>query len=303
MRLVFAGTPQAAVPSLDALLASSHEVAAVLTRPDAPAGRGRRMTPSPVAARAEALGLEVLRPGHPRESWFQERLRELAPDACPVVAYGALLPPSALEIPRHGWINLHFSLLPRWRGAAPVQRAVMAGDPRIGTCCFRIVSQLDAGDVYLMDSIPMPDETAGELLDRLAVSGARQLVDCLDLVEAGAEPTPQDATGVTLAPKVAVEEARLDWRSDSRTLRNQIMGCSPAPGAWCELDGQRFKVLRARVAEPQGLAPGELRATKRELFAGTGDGSLELLEVQAAGKRRVPGADWARPGVAGKVLG
>lgn len=303
MRLVFAGTPEVAVASLDALVASDHEVVAVVTRPDAPAGRGRRLTASPVAQRAEALGIEVLRPDHPRDPGFQERLRELAPQVCPVVAYGALLPRSALDIPTHGWVNLHFSLLPRWRGAAPVQRAVMAGDARVGTACFEIVRELDAGDVYLMESFPMPDATAGELLALLAESGARQLVAAVDLIGAGVRPTPQAVDGITVAPKIGVEEARLDWSSAALVLRNQIMGCSPDPGAWCELDGQRLKIYRARQAEaPRPLAPGELTATRREVFVGTGTTALELLEVQAAGRKRMAAVDWARSGVEGGVL-
>lgn len=302
MRLVFAGTPDVAVPALDALVTSSHEVVAVVTRPDAPAGRGRRLTPSPVAVRAAELGLEVLKPEHPRDPEFQARLRELAPDACPVVAYGALLPQTALDIPGHGWINLHFSLLPRWRGAAPVQRAIIAGDELIGTCCFEIVRALDAGDVYLSESMPMPDSTAGELLAQLAVSGAAQLVAAVDLVAGGVRPTPQHSDGVTIAPKITVEEARLDLSTSASTLRNTIMGCSPDPGAWCELDGQRFKIYRARVADDLALAVGELSATKRQVFVGTGEGTLELLEVQAPGKKRMGAIDWARQGVAGKVL-
>lgn len=302
MRLVFAGTPEAAVPALDALVASSHEVLAVMTRPDAPAGRGRRLTPSPVAQRAEELGLEVLKPEHPRDPDFQARLRALEPDLCPVVAYGALLPQSALDIPTNGWINLHFSLLPRWRGAAPVQRAIIAGDEEIGTACFQIVKALDAGDVYRMESMPMPDATAGELLAALAESGAAQLVEAVDAVAAGERPTPQPDEGVTVAPKITVEEARLDFSAAATTLRNLVMGCSPDPGAWCELDGQRFKIYRAAVADPLDLAPGALEATKRQVFVGTGEGTLELLEVQAPGKRRMPAIDWARSGVAGRVL-
>ena len=302
MRLVFAGTPEVAVPALDALVASSHDVVAVLTRPDAPAGRGRRLTPSPVAARAEELGIEVLKPAHPRDPEFQARLAELGADACAVVAYGALLPQSALDIPPRGWVNLHFSLLPRWRGAAPVQRAIMAGDDEIGTASFRIVRELDAGDVYLMESRPMPDATAGELLASLAVSGAAQLVRAMDLVEAGVAPVPQAVDGVTVAPKITVDDARLDFDRAAGELRNLVMGCSPDPGAWCELDGQRFKVFRARVGGPGALAPGEVTATKREVFVGTGDGALELLEVQAPGKRRMPAIDWARGGVTGRRL-
>ncbi|AQP44443.1 methionyl-tRNA formyltransferase [Tessaracoccus flavus] len=302
MKLVFAGTPDVAVPSLEALVESHHEVLAVITRPDAPAGRGRRLTPSPVAARAEELGLHVLKPAHPRDEDFQAQLRALAPDACAVVAYGALLPQSALDIPRHGWINLHFSLLPRWRGAAPVQRAIMAGDPAIGTATFRIVKELDAGDVYLSQSMATPEETAGELFGRLARSGATQLVQTMDLVEAGQTPTPQREDGITVAPKITVPEARIDWTRGSEELRNHILGCSPDPGAWCELAGERFKIYRARLAEYADLAPGEVAATKRQVFVGTGQGALELLEVQAPGKRRMSAIDWARAGVSGRVL-
>lgn len=302
MRLLFAGTPAAALPSLRALLDSEHEVVAVLTRPDAPQGRGRRLTPSPVKALALEAGVPVLTPATLKDPDVQDELRELAPDAAPVVAYGALIPPDALTIPAHGWINLHFSLLPRWRGAAPVQRAIIAGDEEIGTACFQIVKALDAGAVYRMESMPMPDATAGELLAALAESGAAQLVEAVDAVASGERPTPQPDEGITVAPKITVDEARLDFSADATTLRNLVMGCSPDPGAWCELDGQRFKIYRATVAEPRDLAPGALEATKRQVFVGTGAGTLELLEVQAPGKRRMPAIDWARSGVAGRVL-
>lgn len=303
MRLVFAGTPEVALPSLEALVASRHEVVAVVTRPDAPAGRGRRLTPSPVAARAAELGLEVLTPAKPSEPDFVARLTELAPDVCPVVAYGALIPTPVLAIPRAGWLNLHFSILPRWRGAAPVQRAIMAGDDVIGTTVFRLVRELDAGDVYRASSEPMPEATAGELLEQLARSGAQQLLAALDDVEAGRPPTPQPGVGITLAPKLSVEEARLDWTRPAVDLRNHVLGCSPFPGAWCELAGDRVKVLRARVADAAAqLAPGELVTTKRSAFVGTGDGVLELLEVQPAGKRRMAAIDWARNLPAGTVL-
>ena len=299
MKLVFAGTPGIAVPSLEALVGSRHEVVAVVTRPDATAGRGRRLTPSPVAIRAAELGLEVLKPGHPRDPEFRSRLRELNPDVCAVVAYGALLPTSVLEIPAQGWINLHFSLLPRWRGAAPVQRAVMAGDTEIGTSCFRIVRELDAGDVYRIAARPMPEATAGELLELLAVSGAAQLVETIDAVEAGEIPVPQETVGVTRAAKITVEEARVDFTRPAAEVRNHILGCSPDPGAWCELNGKRLKLYRARLADVQFTpAPGELHVTKRQVFVGAGDGVLELLEVQAPGKRRMAAIDWARSGAA-----
>ena len=272
---------------------------AVVTRPDATAGRGRRLTPSPVAIRAAELGLEVLKPGHPRDPEFRSRLRELNPDVCAVVAYGALLPTSVLEIPAQGWINLHFSLLPRWRGAAPVQRAVMAGDTEIGTSCFRIVRELDAGDVYRIAARPMPEATAGELLELLAVSGAAQLVETIDAVEAGEIPVPQETVGVTRAAKITVEEARVDFTRPVAEVRNHILGCSPDPGAWCELNGKRLKLYRARLADVQFIpAPGELHVTKRQVFVGAGDGVLELLEVQAPGKRRMAAIDWARSGAA-----
>ena len=299
MKLVFAGTPGVAVPSLDALMDSRHEVAAVVTRPDATAGRGRRLTPSPVAIRAAELGLEVLKPVHPRDPEFRSRLGELTPDVCAVVAYGALLPTSVLEIPPHGWINLHFSLLPRWRGAAPVQRAVMAGDSEIGTSCFRIVRELDAGDVYRIAARPMPDATAGELLELLAISGAAQLVETIDAIETGETPVPQETDGVTQAAKITVEEARADFTRPAIEVRNHILGCSPDPGAWCELNGKRLKLYRARIADAQfSPSPGELHVTKRQVFVGVGDGVLELLEVQAPGKRRMAAIDWARAGAA-----
>lgn len=303
MRLVFAGTPEVAVPSLRLLLESEHEVVAVVTRPDAPSGRGRALRPSPVAEVAAEAGIEVLKPPSARDEDFIARLTELAPDACPVVAYGALLPERILAIPRLGWVNLHFSVLPRWRGAAPVQRAIMAGDETIGTTCFRIVKELDAGDVIRMEEIPMPDETAGELLQRLADSGAPQLLESLEALEAGEVPVPQVAEGITYASKVTTETARLDFGQDARRVRDLVMGCSPDPGAWCDLDSQRFKIYRAAVAEPMDLAPGELAVTRKQVFVGCGGNTtLELTEVQAPGKRRMNAIDWARGGAAGKVL-
>ena len=302
MRLVFAGTPATALPALEAVAASSHEVVGVITRPDAPAGRGRRLTPSPVAMRAEELGLPVLKPGRPSEPDFQAALRDLTPDVCPVVAYGALLPTSALDIPRLGWVNLHFSELPRWRGAAPVQRAIMAGDATIGTTCFQIVRELDAGDVYRMSSIPMPEATAGEVLAMLAESGAAQLLETLDAIEAGEVAVPQPADGVTVAPKVLVEDARIDWTQPAVAVRNLVLGCSPDPGAWSEVGDDRLKVYRVRVAEDVDGAPGQVRVTKRAAFVACGEGAMELLEVQPAGRKRMNAIDWARNLSDGTVL-
>ncbi|MDF1489966.1 methionyl-tRNA formyltransferase [Tessaracoccus caeni] len=294
MRLVFAGTPEVAVPALEALVASRHEVVGVVTRQDAPAGRGRKLTPSPVAERAAELGIETVKPASPKDPEFQEWLRSKDVDVCPVVAYGALLPTSALEIPRFGWVNLHFSVLPRWRGAAPVQRAIMAGDAVIGTTCFQIVKALDAGDIYRVAERPMPEAPAGAVLALLAREGAQQLVDTVDAIEAGETPVPQPEDGVTYAHKITVDDARLDWTRPAVDLLHHVRGCSPDPGAWCLLDGQRFKVYDAALADGEALAPGQVQVTKRAVLVGTDDGVLELVEVQAPGKKRMRALDWAR---------
>ncbi len=232
MRLVFAGTPQPALPSLHALVASAHEVVAVITRPDAPAGRGRRPVASPVRTRAEELGIPVLTPGSLKDPDFQSLLAGLAPDACPVVAYGSLIPPAALGIPVHGWINLHFSLLPAWRGAAPVQHALMAGDDVTGASTFLIEAGLDTGPVFgVMTERIRPDDTAADLLDRLATAGAQLLVATLDGIASGElRPRPQPAEGVSLAPKIEVADAHVDFTRPALTIDRHIRGCTPAPG-------------------------------------------------------------------------
>lgn len=295
MRLVVAGTPSVAIPSLEALLASEHEVVAVVTRPDAARGRSKKLVPSEVGAFAADAGLPVLKPTHPRDEDFVAALRELAPDACPVVAYGALVPQHVLDIPRYGWINLHFSLLPRWRGAAPVQRAIMAGDRVTGATTFRLVRELDAGPVYGRITQELDGtETAGELLDALAVSGARLMVETIDAL-ATTEPTEQDASAeVTLAPKILVEEARIDWTRPADEVDRLVRGCSPEPMAWTMLGEERFKVALARVTDELGLAPGEVRVEKRRVLAGTGSAAVELVRVQPQGKKEMAGADWGR---------
>jgi methionyl-tRNA formyltransferase len=247
LRLVFAGTPQVAVTSLRALLASRHEVAAVVTRPDAPAGRGRRVEPSDVSVLARENGLEVLTPARPREPDFLDRLREIAPDCCPVTAYGALLPQAALDIPRHGWVNLHFSLLPAWRGAAPVQHALLHGDDITGATTFRIVADMDAGPVYGMVTEPIrPQDTSGDLLGRIAESGAHLLVATLDGIEDGTvRAEPQPAEGISLAPKITPADARVDWKLPAHLIDRVIRACTPEPGAWTEFDGGRLKLWPA----------------------------------------------------------
>jgi methionyl-tRNA formyltransferase len=297
MRLVFAGTPEAALPALDAVASSRHQLVGVVTRPDAPAGRGRRLVASPVARRAEELGVRVLKPEHPRDPVFQAELAELAPDCCPVVAYGALLPRSALDIPVHGWVNLHFSLLPAWRGAAPVQHALWAGDEVTGATTFRIVPALDAGPTFgVMTEAVRPRDTAGDLLHRLADGGAELLVRTLDGIEDGTvEAREQPGEGVSLAPKITVDDARVDWHQPAAAVDRRIRACTPAPGAWSTTAGQRIK-LGPVLVDPDGepLKPGELAVAKDAVHVGTGTVPVRLGDVQPVGKKGMPAADWAR---------
>jgi methionyl-tRNA formyltransferase len=304
MRLVFAGTPETAVPSLAALLASRHEVVAVVTRPDAPAGRGRQVVASPVARHAAEAGIEVLKPAKARDPGFLGRLRAIGPDCCPVVAYGALLPRAALDIPRHGWVNLHFSLLPAWRGAAPVQHAILHGDDVTGAATFQIEEGLDTGPVYGVLTEPIrPADTAGDLLERLAHAGAKLLADTMDGIESGVlEPRPQPAEGVSYAAKLTPDDARVDWSAPALRVDRLVRACTPAPGAWTTFCGERLKLGPVRFATgaaelfdgDTGLAPGELRAIKRDVLAGTGTQPVALGDVQPQGKRRMAAVDWAR---------
>ncbi|MGY5137820.1 methionyl-tRNA formyltransferase [Streptomyces nigrescens] len=300
MRLVFAGTPEVAVPALDALIASDrHEVVAVVTRPDAPAGRGRKLVASPVAERAEEAGIEVLKPATPRDEDFLARLREIAPDCCPVVAYGALLPKAALDIPAKGWVNLHFSLLPAWRGAAPVQHAVLAGDEVTGASTFQIETGLDSGPVFgVLTEEVRPTDTSGDLLTRLAFAGSGLLVATMDGVEDGTlQAVPQPAEGVTLAPKIEVEDAKVDWAAPALRVDRVIRGCAPAPGAWTVFRGERLKLMSAVSAADHAeldLAPGALAVTKKAVYVGTGSHPVELIWVQPQGKKPMKAADWAR---------
>jgi methionyl-tRNA formyltransferase len=301
MRLVFAGTPQAAVPALDALLKSRHEVAAVVTRPDAPAGRGLHLGPSPVAQRAAEAGVEVLKPARPRDPDFTERLRQIAPDVVPITAYGALIPQSVLDIPAQGWVNLHFSLLPAWRGAAPVQHAILHGDDITGATTFRLVKELDAGPVFGVVTEPIrPRDTAGDLLGRLAVSGAGLLVATLDGIESGQlEARPQPAEGVSLAPKITAGDARVRWDQPAIAVDRQVRACTPGPGAWTMLGEARLKLWPVDPAPQDApaagpLAPGEVRILRSAVLVGTGTTPVGLGDVQPPGKRRMGAADWAR---------
>lgn len=297
MRLVFAGTPAVALPALEAIAASSHELLAVITRPDAPSGRGRQLVRSEVGAWADEHGVEVLTPDRPRDPAFQDRLRELAPDCAPVVAYGALVPRSALDIPKHGWVNLHFSLLPAWRGAAPVQHAIWHGDEITGASVFQLEEGLDTGPVYgtFTEAIRSTD-TAGHLLERLAEHGAGLLVSVLDAISAGnAYGVPQSADGVSLAPKITVDDAHVRWEEPAFAVDRRIRATIPAPGAWGEFRQERVKLGPVTVA-PDGpkLQPGDLLVEKKRVLVGTGTEPVALGEVRAAGKKPMPAVDWAR---------
>jgi methionyl-tRNA formyltransferase len=297
MKLVFAGTPEPAVPALRALLDSGrHEVVAVVTRPDAQAGRGRRVVRSPVGALADSRGIEVLTPARAGDPAFLARLAELAPDACPVVAYGALLPQAALDIPRLGWVNLHFSLLPAWRGAAPVQAAIRAGDEITGASTFRIVKELDAGPVFgvVTEAIGGTD-TAGSLLGRLSESGAKLLLSTMDgLADGSLVAREQPAEGVSYAPKVTVDDARVSFADPASAVDRQIRSVTPEPGAWAEFRGERFKLGPVTVLDEPGPPPGEIVVERKRVLVGTATKPLRLGDVQAPGKKRMAATDWAR---------
>ncbi len=307
MRVLFAGTPAAAVPSLRALAASDHEVVAVLTRPDAPAGRGRALQPSAVHVAADALGLEVLAPARLRDEAFRARLAALDVDVAAVVAYGALVPPDLLSAVPHGWVNLHFSLLPAWRGAAPVQHAIIAGDEVTGATTFRLEAGLDTGPVFgLLTETVRPRDTAGDLLARLADAGAGLLARTLDGIADGTlVAVPQPTDGVSLAPKLTPDDAEVRWGHPAVAVDRRIRGCTPDPGAWTTLpDGSRL-VLGPVTVTDEALAPGLVAAGKRDVLVGTASTAVRLGDVTATGKRTMPAADWARGArlAAGTVLG
>jgi len=285
------------VPALQALLDSpDHEVVAVVTRPPARAGRGRRETVSPVAALAAEVGIPVLTPQRAGDPDFLAELAALQPDVCPVVAYGALLPQAALDVPRIGWVNLHFSLLPAWRGAAPVQHAILHGDEITGASTFLIEAGLDTGPVFgVVTEAIRPTDTSGALLDRLAHAGAGLLLATMDgLADGSLVAVPQPSDGVSLAGKITVADAEVQWDQPARHVDRLIRACTPAPGAWTTLRGERIKLGPVRLRGANELAPGELRTEKSGVAVGTASVEVELSTVQAAGKRPTPAADWAR---------
>jgi methionyl-tRNA formyltransferase len=267
-----------------------------VTRPDAPAGRGRHLVRSPVGALADEQGVEVLTPAKPSDPAFLERLRELAPDCCPVVAYGGLLPQSALDIPAHGWVNLHFSILPAWRGAAPVQAAVRHGDEITGASTFRIVKALDAGPVFgVLTEAVRPTDTAGALLDRLAEAGAGLLVSTVDGIADGTlQAVEQPADGVSYAHKITTDDARLDLTAPAAAVDRLARAVTPDPGAWVEFRGDRIKLGPVSRTDADQLAPGELLVERKRVLVGTATQPVALGEVQAPGKKRMAATDWAR---------
>lgn len=304
MRVVFAGTPTPAATALQALLDSHHDVVAVLTRPDAPRGRGRRLYPSPVAELAEAHDIPVIKTSTLKDESVVDSLAEYKPDCIPVVAYGALVPSNVLTLPRWGWVNLHFSLLPRWRGAAPVQRAIEAGDKETGVTVFRIEEGLDTGDIFA--SVPADiadDDTAGSLMERLTDQGAQVLVDTLDSIENGsATPTPQSDDGATYAKKISTEDTRIDWNKPASTVDQSIRAVTPDPGAWTLLEDDRIRVgavqpifdPRDPIEKSLALSPGEIAWKKNRAWVGTADYPVQLGSVQAPGKKMMEAGAWVR---------
>ncbi|HEV7583363.1 MAG TPA: methionyl-tRNA formyltransferase [Mycobacterium sp.] len=299
MRLVFAGTPEPALPALRRLLDSPrHEVVAVLTRPDAASGRRGKPEPSPVAREALDRGLPLLRPARPNSAEFVAELSEFAPDCCPVVAYGALLRDGLLAVPPRGWVNLHFSLLPAWRGAAPVQAAVAAGDTITGATTFQIEPSLDSGPVYgVVTETIQPTDTSGDLLERLAVSGAALLSATLDGIGDGTlTPRPQPADGVSIAPKITVEEARVRWELPAPVVERRIRAVTPSPGAWTMIDDLRIKLgpVQIDADAPESLPPGVIQVDRKSVRIGTGSEPVRLGQIQPPGKKLMNAVDWAR---------
>ncbi len=294
LRIVFAGSPAAAVPSLRALIAGAHDVVAVVTREDSPQGRKRVMTPTPVAVEAEAAGIPVIRAN--RLGPVADDLIALQADLGVIVAYGGLVREPLLSAPRLGWINLHFSLLPRWRGAAPVQRAVIAGDQQTGAAVFQLVPDLDAGDVFAVEPTPIGrNQTAGHLLDSLAASGAGLLARVVDELADGTAVAIPQAGEATAAPKLTLEDGRLDWTQDAVAVDARLRGVTPEPGAFTMIDDARLKVHAASIAhDVPRLDPGHIEERGGRVYVGTGSVPLELLDVQPAGKRAMPAADWWR---------
>jgi methionyl-tRNA formyltransferase len=300
LSLVFAGSPSAAVPSLEALAGSDHRITAAITREDSPQGRRGTLTQTPVAQAASELGIPVIRANRLAGA-ATEAAAALTPDLGVIVAYGGLVREPLLSMPRLGWINLHFSLLPRWRGAAPVQRAIIAGDDITGASVFQLVPDLDAGDVFGQLTQPIGAlETAGHLLESLAQSGADLLLRVVDNLADGTARAEPQGGDVTVAPKLTLEDGRIDWSTTAVAISNLVRGVTPEPGAFTTLDGARLKILDAAIArDAPRLTPGSIALDGRRLLAGTASDPIELLRVQPAGKKAMSAPDWWRGRPAG----
>ncbi|WP_375279269.1 methionyl-tRNA formyltransferase [Pseudooctadecabacter sp.] len=300
MRIIFMGTPEFSVPVLDALVAAGHDICAVYCQPPRPAGRGKKERPTPVHQRADALGLEVRHPVSLKGADEQAKLAALGADIAVVVAYGLILPQAVLDAPARGCLNIHASLLPRWRGAAPIHRAIMAGDAQTGVCIMQMDAGLDTGDVLLRREIAIDaGETTGALHDRLSILGAQAIVDALADLDA-LNATPQPDEGVTYAHKIDKAEARIDWSADATTVARLINGLSPFPGAWTDADGERLKILQALPVEV-ALPAGQTSIEGGWLVVGCGEEAVEILQAQRPGKRAAATSDllkgWTPPAV------
>jgi methionyl-tRNA formyltransferase len=290
MRLIFMGTPDFSVPALDALVAAGHDIVAVYCQPPRPAGRGQKDRPSPVQSRAEALGIPVRHPKSLKSAEEQAAFAAIGAEIAVVVAYGLILPRAVLDAPARGCLNIHASLLPRWRGAAPIHRAILAGDAETGVCIMRMEAGLDTGPVLLRAATPIgTEETTGDLHDRLALLGAERVVAALAQLD-DLEPEPQAEAGVTYAAKIDKAEARIDWTRPAAAVDRQIRGLSPFPGAWCQIAGERVKLLRSRVVAGEGPAGSLLGG----FTIACGDGAVEIREAQREGRRPMPAAEILR---------
>ncbi len=294
MKILFAGTPAAAIPTLDSLSRSLENVVGVLTRPPARQGRKSMLVPSEVSKRASDLGISLVETSKPSDA--VDELSSFSPDLGVVVAYGALLKPDVLALPKHGWINLHFSALPRWRGAAPVQHTIWNRDEFAATSVFQLEEGLDTGPVYSTWKVPLAgDETSGDLLERLAVLGARQVLEVVDLIAKGVTPTPQSDEGVTYAGRISREDAFIDFQGTAEAVSAHIRAVSPTPGAWTLFQGKPLKLGPVRIAsEPFTGAPGTIGASKKDVVVACVGGAVRLGEVAPAGKRMMNAADWWR---------
>ena len=290
MRVIFMGTPEFSVPVLDALVQAGHDIPCVYCQPPRPAGRGQQNRPSPVQVRAGALGLPVRHPVSLKTAGAQAEFAALGADIAVVVAYGLILPQALLDLPIHGCLNIHASLLPRWRGAAPIHRAIMAGDPQTGICIMQMQAGLDTGPVLLRQALPIgPQETTGGLQDRLSALGARMIVQALARLP-DLTPAPQSPDNVSYAFKIDKAEARVDWTRPAGEVDRLIRGLSPFPGAWCDVAGERIKLLGSRLTIGQGLPGSVLDGFQ----IACGQGAIEVTEVQRQGKRRMPAAEALR---------